>query len=81
MPAKVVFSLLPFSCEPCPRSRRNRWTTQVLEVRRCLAGTPAFSVLETGDIILTVDGKLVTNFRVSHATQRRCRSDGCRWHL
>ncbi|CAN0270670.1 unnamed protein product, partial [Laminaria digitata] len=36
---------------------------QVLEVRRCLAGTPAFSVLETGDIILTVDGKLVTNFR------------------
>ncbi|CAM9666126.1 unnamed protein product [Ectocarpus fasciculatus] len=36
---------------------------QVLEVRRCMAGTPAFSVVETGDIILAVNGKLVTRFR------------------
>ncbi|CAM9895798.1 unnamed protein product [Ectocarpus sp. 12 AP-2014] len=36
---------------------------QVLEVRRCMAGTPAFSVVETGDIILAVNSKLVTRFR------------------
>lgn len=30
-----------------------------------MAGTPAFSVMETGDIILAVEGKLVTRFRVS----------------
>ncbi|CAM9570812.1 unnamed protein product, partial [Scytosiphon promiscuus] len=41
----------------------NRRQKQVLEVRRCMAGTPAFSVIETGDIILAVNGKLVTRFR------------------
>lgn len=38
---------------------------KVLEVRRCMAGTPAFGVVETGDIILAVEGRLVTRFRVS----------------
>lgn len=42
---------------------------QVLEVRRCMVGTPAFSVVETGDIILAVDGKTVTRFRVSSEKQ------------
>lgn len=30
-----------------------------------MAGTPAFGVVETGDIIIAVEGKLVTRFRVS----------------
>lgn len=39
-----------------------------------MAGTPAFSVIETGDIILAVNGKLVTRFRVSVGNSDRYRA-------
>ena len=34
-----------------------------------MVGTPAFSVVETGDIILAVNGKTVTRFRVRERTR------------
>jgi S1-C subfamily serine protease len=44
---------------------------QVLQVVRLVAGSPAASVLNIGDLILSVDNKVVTNFReVERAVQR-----------
>lgn len=42
-----------------------------------MAGTPAFSVVETGDIILAVNGKLVTRFRVSAAPAPAAAATAC----
>lgn len=42
-----------------------------------MAGTPAFAVVETGDIILAVEGKLVTRFRVSMVRRGRGEINAC----
>jgi S1-C subfamily serine protease len=44
---------------------------QVMAVLRTVAGTPAAELLETGDLILSIDGQPVTRFReVEQAAQR-----------
>jgi S1-C subfamily serine protease len=44
---------------------------QVLGVGRLVAGTPAAGLLQTGDLLLAIDGKLVNRFReVERAVQR-----------
>ena len=45
--------------------------SQVLSVARLVAGTPAAQLLQTGDLILSIDGQPVTRFReVERCTQK-----------
>jgi S1-C subfamily serine protease len=45
---------------------------QVLTVVRTVGGSPAFAILMPGDLLLAVDGKVVTDFReVERATENR----------
>ncbi|HUN71324.1 MAG TPA: trypsin-like peptidase domain-containing protein [Steroidobacteraceae bacterium] len=45
---------------------------QVLTVIRTVGGSPASSLLQPGDLLLALDGKVVTEFReVEHATENR----------
>jgi S1-C subfamily serine protease len=49
----------------------NEQRRQVLSVERLVAGSPAASIMEPGDILLAIDGKVVNRFReVERAVQR-----------
>ena len=49
----------------------NQQRRQVLSIDRLVAGTPAASVLEPGDLLLAIDGKVVNRFReVERAVQK-----------
>jgi len=44
---------------------------QVLGIERPVAGSPAAALLQSGDLLLSIDGRIVTRFReVEHAAQR-----------
>lgn len=73
-------SLVPLS-EARKRGLNNEWALtmekhnpmqrNVLHVERVVAGTPAATVLEGGDLILAIDGNVVTTFReVERAAQQ-----------
>jgi pro-apoptotic serine protease NMA111 len=49
----------------------NQQRRQVLSIDRLVAGTPAAAVLEPGDLLLAIDGKVVNRFReVERAVQK-----------
>ena len=49
----------------------NQQRRQVLAIDRLVAGTPAASLLEPGDLVLAIDGKVVNRFReVERAVQK-----------
>lgn len=69
-----VSTLLKLGLDPAWLRRvqlHNPGRSQLLNVARLVAGTPAARVLQTGDLLLSIDGQVATRFReVERASQK-----------